>query len=391
MKFIEPTTPTLLSTSVAADPAPEWAAGTTYDFGDVLKVTSEPIHKRYRALRGLNTGHYPPDNTEPLDIPTLTGEAITVGTGTFNLTVEQGKEIPKYTTVRVARQASPNRVYMDGEVRAYDNATGDIEVNVFASQGEGLYSGWDISTIDATGLWEEVGATNQYACLDAYVNTQTTDDETITMRLGVERVDHVALFMLEGASVTLTLYDETETTILSQQTISLLYEASFITEISDWYEYFFGEYDYIDTCDASLGVLAVSAVLKIEITPNDSAVAAVGQIVVGRLQDGGTTISVPSAAIQDYSYRETDEEGRTTVKEGYWAKLNSVSCAVENIRFDWLYRKLAKLRATPTAWLAADDLGDWEALTVYGYYRDLEMEARTIDYSYYTLEIEGLI
>jgi hypothetical protein len=127
---------------------------------------------------------------------------------------------------------------MDGEVRAYDNATGDIEVNVFASQGEGLYSGWDISTIDATGLWEEVGATNQYACLDAYVNTQTTDDETITMRLAVERVDHVALFMLEGASVTLTLYDETETTILSQQTISLLYEASFITEISDWYEYF---------------------------------------------------------------------------------------------------------------------------------------------------------
>lgn len=392
MKFIEPITPTLLSTSVAADPAPEWAVGTVYDYGDVVRVTDQPVHKTYRSSVLAHSGRYPPDNTEPLTAEGGSTTPLTVQEDTTkSLTVTTSDTFVVGMQVRIARAKSQDTVNMVGEITAWNPASGAMEVFVFSSTGTGTHGRWLVTCTDVDAWWEEIGATNQYACLDAYVNTQTTDDETITMRLAVERVDHVALFMLAGASVTLTLYDETETTIFSQQTISLLYEASFITEISDWYEYFFGEYDYIDTCHASLGMLAASAVLKIEITANDSGVAAVGQIVVGRLQDGGTTISAPSAAIQDYSYRQTDEQGRTTVKEGYWAKLNSVSCAVENIRFDWLYRKLAKLRATPTAWLAADDLGDWEALTVYGYYRDLEMEARTIDYSYYTLEIEGLI
>lgn len=387
MKFIEPTTPTLLSTSVAADPAPEWAAGTTYNYGQEVQHNS----KKYISRVNSNLGRVPADNLIIKTVNTLSSTSLSISGVTKLLTVEPG--LPIYNGMKITISRGTSREYhsMSGEVVTYNSGTGEVDARVYQSTGDITSSNWLVTVEDYSPVWEEIGATNQYACLDAYVNTQTTDDETITMRLAVERVDHVALFMLAGASVTLTLYDETETTILSQQTISLLYEASFITEISDWYEYFFGEYDYIDTCDASLGVLAASAVLKIEITPNDTGVAAVGQIVVGRLQDGGTTISAPSAAIQDYSYRETDEEGRTTVKDGYWAKLNSVSCAVENIRFDWLYRKLAKLRATPTAWLAADDLGDWEALTVYGYYRDLEMEARTIDYSYYTLEIEGLI
>jgi hypothetical protein len=387
MKFIEPTTPTLLSTSVAADPAPEWAAGTKYNNADEVQHNS----KKYISRANGNLGRVPADNLIIKTVKTSSSTSLSISGVTKLLTVEPGLQIYNGMKITLSRGTSREYHSMSGEVVSYNSGTGEVDARVYQSTGDITSSNWLVTVEDYTQVWEEIGATNQYACLDAYVNTQTTDDETITMRLAVERVDHVALFMLAGASVTLTLYDETETTILSQQTISLLYEASFITEIFDWYEYFFGEYDYIDTCDASLGVLAASAVLKIEITPNDSGVAAVGQIVVGRLQDGGTTISAPSAAIQDYSYRETDEEGRTNVKEGYWAKLNSVSCAVENIRFDWLYRKLAKLRATPTAWLAADDLGDWEALTVYGYYRDLEMEARTIDYSYYTLEIEGLI
>src|SRR3546814_11669869 len=74
--------------------------------------------------------------------------------------------------------------------------------------------------------------------------------------------------------------------------------------------------------------------------------------------DLGTTETTPTIGITDFSRRETDDFGVTTVVERGFARRMSVRFALPSDAADTVQRTLAELRATSARW-AADDRFDW--------------------------------
>jgi len=75
-------------------------------------------------------------------------DPLTVGAGAKALTISNGNgQIPAFAIgmpVRIARTTDPAGIWMQGEITAWDGATGVATVNVDATKGSGSFSDWSI-------------------------------------------------------------------------------------------------------------------------------------------------------------------------------------------------------------------------------------------------------
>lgn len=389
MKVLFPHATDLRSTSVAANPETTWSAATTYNLNDLVQVSS--TNKVYKALRGNNLNRNPPDFTEVYSVSSISTTSVAIGTGSKTLTVEAGKDFSVGMIVTIARTATPESRKMTGEITAYTSGTGSMTVEVSSVSGSGTYAEWSVVSEDEVAFWEEVESTNQHKMFDEYANTQTVDTKDIVVKLNTARVDYIAMFGLVGQSVTLELRDATDTTLLWSTSVDLTYGSALVAQISDWYEYFFGEYTFKEDATSDIGVITYDGVLTVTIEARVDAGAACGNLITGRVYDLGDTQFGASAGLKDFSYRDTDDSGRTIVTEGYWAKRNQVNLYIPNYLVDAVYRRLVSLRGTPTAWIGNNTDTSYEALIVYGLYTDFSVTVEGPSHSYCDLTIEGLI
>ncbi len=390
MRVIEPKAIDLISTTVAAAPEDEWSAGTTYGLGDLVKVTTATPHTVYRSLRGLNTNRPPAEWLVPGQEVATSTTSMAVGNGSKTFTVDAGKSFSPGMIVSITKTATPKTVNMTAEVVSYHAGTGALVVTAYSSTGEGTHAAWTITSEDEIGFWEEVGSTNQWAMFDKYVNTKTTADEEMTVLLRTSSADAVALFGLVGSEVELTLYNEDQSEVYWNETKNLAYGSASVNWVADWYEYFFGEYNLQADLVAIFGVTTYSGVLKIRITAESGDAVACGNVIVGRVLNLGATQYGVGVGMVDFSVRTTDELGRTTIEQGYWAKRNTVRIAVPNDLLDAMYGKLVKLRGIPTAWLANDGAADYESLVIFGIYKDFSLTVEGPTLTWGEMEIEGL-
>jgi len=390
MRVISPRVIDLSYTNIPANSEDEYSDVTSYSIGDLVQVTDIDPNKIYKSLRDSNLDNYPPDNTDPtvLEATSTTSYAVATGTKTFTLTTDVG--FAPGQVVEIKKTTTPLSVSMTAEVISYTSGTKALEVSIYSVSGSGTHTNWTITSVDEIGFWEEVGATNQWKMFDEYVNTRSVNGDSIDVKLAVQRVDSVAIFDVVGTDIVFELWDVGETTKLWEGTVDLAYGAALVKNISDWYEYFFGEYSAKKECYKELGVIAYEGVLRITISATAGTDAECGNVVMGRGLDIGDTVFGAVAGILDFSYKETDADGRTTVIPGYWAKENSYTIEVMNSVMDSVYRKLANLRGIPTAWVGAE-VSDYEMLLTYGIFRDFSITVAGPVLSYCQLEIEGLI
>jgi len=106
-----------------------------------------------------------------------------------------------------------------------------------------------------------------------------------------------------------------------------------------------------------------------------------------RTIDLGPVETGVTIGIVDYSRRETDDFGVTTVIERGFARRVSVRVAVPFDSVDSLQRELAGLRAVAATWIIDDR---FESLTVTGFYKGFSLDLACPPTSYCTLTIEGL-
>lgn len=107
----------------------------------------------------------------------------------------------------------------------------------------------------------------------------------------------------------------------------------------------------------------------------------------GAAIDLGETEATPTIGIVDYSRRETDEFGVTTVAQRDFSRRMSVRIKMPFEQVDAVRRQLAALRATPAQWVADEDRS-W--LNFRGFYRDFEIDLATKPLSFCTLTVESL-
>lgn len=101
----------------------------------------------------------------------------------------------------------------------------------------------------------------------------------------------------------------------------------------------------------------------------------------------GTTETAPTIGLTDYSRRETDDFGITTVVKRNFSRTMSARVMVPTANVDALQRQLAALRAKPVQWVADDR---FDSLSITGFYKDLSIDLAIPPVSYCTLTIEGL-
>jgi peptidoglycan hydrolase CwlO-like protein len=103
--------------------------------------------------------------------------------------------------------------------------------------------------------------------------------------------------------------------------------------------------------------------------------------------DLGTVEKTPTVSMVDYSRRETDDFGVTTVVRRGFSRRLSVRMALPFDEVDGVQQLLASLRATPAQWIVDESLA-W--LSVTGFYKDFEIDLAVPPVSFCTLTIEGL-
>ena len=233
--------------------------------------------------------------------------------------------------------------------------------------------------------WIRKSANNTYSMFDEFVNTQTIQASPLTVSLQPGTMcNSVAFFNLEQVqSLSIEVKDGVSGPVVYSKTFDLD-----DTIITDWYMYFFepddlrSEFVVTDIPPYLQGVLTCSF--------TGSSSVRVGNMVLGNMYKIGETQYGVSSGIRDYSSKDTNNFGITTFTQRAFSKRMDANIYINNSNLRFVQKILQDLRAVPSVWIGTDAQG-YEVLTVYGYYRDFNIEIPYPNNSFCRLEIEGLI
>ena len=231
--------------------------------------------------------------------------------------------------------------------------------------------------------WLDLGPTNRWAMFDARVGTATSRTGSLQVGLAPGTIDALALIDTEAESATVTLTVGGVQVYSRSQTFNVGGVA-----IDNWFSWFFEPLGqktsmlFLDVPVYAAGQLSVTLTRD---NPADS--VSCGTLLVGRQLSLGDTEHGADIGIIDYSRKETDQFGVTSVVERAFAKRMTAKVVLATDAIDDIHRSLAALRATPVLWIGSES---FESLTVYGFYKEFSIDIAYPTVSYCSLTIEGL-
>ncbi len=230
--------------------------------------------------------------------------------------------------------------------------------------------------------WLDIAPSNKWAMFDGEISTATTKSTSLTVVLKPGYVNSLALFGLVGSNLAVTVRDA-----LAGNIVYTLSQDLDGTIIADWYQYFFEP--VVQLAEVVLTDLPPYGDAHITVALTGTGTVECGICLVGTFYTLGDTQYGASVGIIDYSRKVTDEFGVTTFVRRAYSKRMSAKLMLDNVQMNKVQRVLADLRATPCAWIGADDV-TYAPLVVYGFYKDFSIEVAYPTASYCSLEVEGL-
>ena len=230
--------------------------------------------------------------------------------------------------------------------------------------------------------WLDIAPSNKWAMFDGEISTATTKSTSLTVVLKPGYVNSLALFGLVGSNLAVTVRDA-----LAGSVVYTLSQDLDGTIIADWYQYFFEP--VVQLAEVVLTDLPPYGDAHITVALTGTGTVECGICLVGTFYTLGDTQYGASVGIIDYSRKETDSFGVTTFVRRAYSKRMSAKLMLDNVQMNKVQRVLADLRATPCAWIGADDV-TYAPLVVYGFYKDFSIEVAYPTASYCSLEVEGL-
>ena len=248
---------------------------------------------------------------------------------------------------------------------------------------EALAASTNVSPSTDPTKWLDLGPTNRWAMFDARVGTATSRTGSLQVGLAPGTIDALALIDTEAESATVTLTVSGVQVYSRSQTFNVGGVA-----IDNWFSWFFEPLGqktsmlFLDVPVYAAGQLSVTLTRD---NPADS--VSCGTLLVGRQLSLGDTEHGADIGIIDYSRKETDQFGVTSVVERAFAKRMTAKVVMATDAIDDIHRSLAALRATPVLWIGSER---FESLTVYGFYKEFSIDIAYPTVSYCSLTIEGL-
>lgn len=399
LKVLKPSTPTFVSSTVAepasSDPTNAWAVGNAYASGDTVYVigSEHRVYECTAAHQGTST-----DSVTAVAASMLTIAVPCVVTWNSHGKANGTAVVFTTTGALPAGLTVGTTYYVSGAATNTFNVAatpGGAAITTTGTQS-GTHTCKTTSTAPVdrlTGtdpLWIDLGPTNRHAMFDSIVSTGTslvtsTSQPAMLVTVSPGICNGVATMDVTGvSSVTCEMFDGATLVYTETKTVDN-------TFISNWYEYFFEPYDVFT--DLVFGPLPPypSATVRLTFTPTVvGATVSCGAALYGNTVELGEVEYGASAGITDYSRKETDEFGITTLVERGFSKTASYTIQVATSQLRRVFSTLAALRATPAVWIASDDV-DFTPLNAFGYPKDWGVNVQYYGYAAFSIEIEGLL
>ncbi|MBL8560904.1 MAG: hypothetical protein JNN06_01370 [Gemmobacter sp.] len=232
--------------------------------------------------------------------------------------------------------------------------------------------------------WVDVGATNRWRAFDSQlapaVSASTDIVYVITLN---KRIDAIAMFGLIGSSVRLRVLDGASAVQYDQT-----FELASARQINGWWDWFFAPFELVP----SLIINNVPGYLgwRVEITIGGSGSRAVGEILLGRRIELGTSLVGTKVGFRDFSVKERDQWGGwQIVKRGY-SRTVDYQFSLPQSDVDRVFRTILRNRARMCVFSAGDDTDEF-GLTVLGFVNDDGLSIPvTSPTCFASLSVEGL-
>lgn len=237
--------------------------------------------------------------------------------------------------------------------------------------------------------WRTLGATNPYAMLDDFVDTQTEatapeGEVSLSFAVPFTRCTAFALLNVDAARAEIVITDEDNVPQVNM-TFGLVEDIGSLSP----FDYLFAEVDSRRSVIVTGLPLYLPGTLRVTLYATER--AGIGHVVCGRELDIGWTKWGAGVGETDYSRKSTNDFGVTTLIKRPSAATESLDLYLHPDRADAVKRILTSLRATPALWIA-DNFGEGtEALTVYGWREDFRLVYAGPNEMQFKLEIQGLI
>lgn len=282
--------------------------------------------------------------------------------------------------------------YSLGQIVVVGTYTGSNTVTVANS---GTYKSLTNSNLNNNPLtsptnWVRLGPTNQLAMFDNVVSSVTSGTSDITFVIKSTSVDSVAVLNAVASKVSCAVADYSYSGSYLGNVAYYRTEQLSGSESLDWYSYFFFDEETQKTQALYLSIPKVSdGIITVKIT--GSGTVSAGSIIAGQIKEIGQTQYGVNTGIIDYSRKETDEFGNTSLVVRNYSKRMNAKVFLTNSNLNRVQRLLYSIRATPVLWIGSTDPTFEEPLVVMGYYKDFDTEIAYPAHSLCNITVDGLI
>jgi hypothetical protein len=287
---------------------------------------------------------------------------------------------------------SSGTTYSLGQTVVVGTYTGSNTVTVANS---GTYKSLTNSNLNNNPLtsptnWVRLGPTNQFAMFDNVVSSVTSGTSDITFVIKSTSVDSVAVLNAVASKVSCAVADHSYSGSYLGNVAYYRTEQLSGSEALDWYSYFFFDEETQKTQALYLSIPKVSdGIITVKIT--GSGTVSAGSIIAGQIKEIGQTQYGVNTGIIDYSRKETDEFGNTSLVVRNYSKRMNAKVFLTNSNLNRVQRLLYSIRATPVLWIGSTDPTFEEPLVVMGYYKDFDTEIAYPAHSLCNITVDGLI
>jgi len=156
---------------------------------------------------------------------------------------------------------------------------------------------------------------------------------------------------------------------------------------SDWYAYFYDpitrQRDFVE-----LGMPHLSnVIIDVWLTTSTGETAACGNVVMGQRFEIGDTQYGATVGIQDYSVKQTDNFGNSTILRREYAKRGNFTIWMPSSRTSGVHTQLAEYRSLPIVYIGTEV---HSSTIIYGWYKDFSVDIAMFEISVCTIQIDGL-
>jgi hypothetical protein len=240
----------------------------------------------------------------------------------------------------------------------------------------------DVGAAKAVPTWLRLGYVNRWRMFNDGSDSVTTNTAAITSTLVFDAVlTTVGLLGLVADEAQITYTDPVEG-LVYDETITL-------TDIgvTDWWEFFFLDYESLDTAvfDGIPPYLEATMVITISrLNPSDT--ASCGRVVAGPLADLAVTNYGTDIGNISYSTKERDEFGNLQIVVRRSVKRVGYDVTIDTPLVSYVQRALSAIDSIPTLFIGD---ADFSSTIVFGVYRDFTINLSGVSVCSGTIEVEG--